>query len=240
MCQNKVAERIQKVLARHGFGSRRACEELITKERVKVNGVVAILGGRIDVARDELRVDDVVIGVSPELVYYLLNKPKGVISTVDDPQQRSTVVDLVPPLPRVFPVGRLDADTEGLILLTNDGDLAYRLTHPSFGVEKEYLAQLDSRPSRGALRQLRQGVDLADGTTAPAKVSLLDDRILKIVIHEGRNRQIRRMCEALGHRVLLLVRTRIGPLTDHRLSVAHWRSLEPLEIRQLQSLSWAR
>lgn len=240
MSQNNLAQRLQKVLARHGFGSRRTCEELIATGRVKVNGVVAKLGCRVDVAGDEVRVDDVVIGVSPGLVYYLLNKPKGVVSTVVDPQKRSKVVDLVPPSPQVFPVGRLDADTEGLLLLTNDGELAHRLTHPSFGVEKEYLAQLNSRPSRGALRQLREGVELADGKTAPATVSLLDDVVLKIVIHEGRNRQIRRMCEALGHGVLRLVRTRIGPLTDRSLGVADWRNLEPSEIRQLQSLTSPR
>src|SRR5690606_14496119 len=159
------------------------------------------------------------------LVHYLLNKPAGVITTASDPQGRPTVVSLVPPEPRVFPVGRLDADSEGLLLLTNDGDLAHRLTHPSLGVDKEYLVEVDGEPHRGALRRLREGVELADGLTAPAKVALLGDRTLRITIHEGRNRQMRRMCEAVGTPVQRLVRTRIGPLRDRRLAPGEWRPL---------------
>ncbi len=232
-------ERLQKVLARAGVASRRASEDLIEEERVTVNGEIAILGRRVDVHADVVAVDGVPIGVRPGRVYYLLNKPAGVVTTSDDPQGRQTVVDLVPDAIRVFPVGRLDFDTEGLLLLTNDGELTHRLTHPSFGVDKEYLAHVGGTPSRGALRSLRQGVELDDGVTAPARVSLLDDNILRIVIHEGRNRQVRRMCEAVGHPVKRLVRTRIGPLVDRSLAPAAWRELSQTEVRELERAAGA-
>ena len=144
------------------------------------------------------------------------------------------MVEIVPNEPRVFPVGRLDAETEGLLLLTNDGELTHRLTHPSFGVDKEYLAEVDGSPSRGAIRRLREGVELDDGPTAPAKVSLVSPTVLRIVIHEGRNRQVRRMCDAVGHPVVRLVRTRIGPLSDTELAPGQWRSLTRDEIRTLE------
>jgi 23S rRNA pseudouridine2605 synthase len=174
------------------------------------------------------------IGVREGLVHYLLNKPAGVVTTASDPQGRPTVVELVPAEPRVFPVGRLDASTEGLLLLTNDGDLAQRVAHPSHGVEKEYLAEVEGTPSRGALRRLREGIDLDDGRTAPAKVALLGDGLLRITIHEGRKRQVRRMCAAVGHPVRRLVRTRIGPLTDPRLPPGRWRRLRQSEVRALE------
>ena len=148
-------ERLQKVLALAGLGSRRACEELIEAGRVTVNGEVAVLGRRVETAHDLVEVDGVAIGVAPGLVHYLLNKPRGVVSTAADTHGRPTVVGLVPAEPRVHPVGRLDTDTEGLLLLTNDGELTHRLTHPSFGVEKEYLVEVEGVPSRGALRRLR-------------------------------------------------------------------------------------
>jgi 23S rRNA pseudouridine2605 synthase len=144
------------------------------------------------------------------------------------------VVELVPDEPRVFPVGRLDADTEGLLLLTNDGDLTHRLTHPSFGVEKEYLAHVEGEPSPAAVRRLREGIELEDGMTAPAKVALTAPNVLTITIHEGRNRQVRRMCEAVGHPVLRLVRTRIGPLVDRTLKPGEWRALTLDEVRALE------
>ena len=228
-------ERLQKVLARLGFGSRRACEELIAEGRVRVNGHTAVLGRRIDPHHDRVEVDGVAVGVRADLVYYLLNKPRGVVTTASDPQGRGAVVDLVPAEPRVFPVGRLDADTEGLLVLTNDGDLAHRLTHPSFGVEKEYLAEVEGHPSPGALRRLRHGVALDDGVTAPARVSLVEPRALRIAIHEGRNRQVRRMCAAVGHPVTRLVRTRIGPLADRGLRPGQWRPLTMAEVRALQA-----
>jgi 23S rRNA pseudouridine2605 synthase len=230
----REGERVQKVLARAGFGSRRACEVLIDEGRVTVNGTVVSLGARLDPEHDRLEVDGVPVSVRAGLVYYLLNKPAGVVTTADDPQGRRTVVELVPDEPRVFPVGRLDYDTEGLLLLTNDGDLTHRLTHPSFGVEKEYLVHVEGRPSRGALRQLREGVDLDDGRTAPAKVASPEPGVLRIVIHEGRNRQVRRMCDAVGHPVRRLVRTRIGPLTDHSLAPGTWRVLTTDEVRALE------
>jgi 23S rRNA pseudouridine2605 synthase len=227
-------ERLQKVLARAGFGSRRVCEDLIADGRVRVNGEVAELGARVDPTVDAVTVDEVPVGVRPGLVHYLLNKPAGVVTTAHDPQGRPTVVDLVPDDPRVFPVGRLDADTEGLLLLTNDGDLAHRLTHPSFGVEKEYLAEVQGRPGRGAVRALRDGVELDDGPTAPARVAQPAPNLLRIVVHEGRNRQVRRMCDAVGHPVLRLVRTRIGPLADPDLRPGAWRALTLDEVRALE------
>lgn len=231
---NTDGERLQKVLARLGFGSRRACEELIADRRVTVGGEVAVLGRRVDVDADEVAVDGSVVGIRPGLVHYLLNKPTGVITTADDPQGRPTVVAIVPSEPRVFPVGRLDADTEGLLLLTNDGALTHRLTHPSFGVEKEYLVSVKGEPSRAELRRLREGVELDDGMTAPARVTAVDDHLLRITIHEGRNRQVRRMCEAVDHPVVRLVRTRIGPLVDHKLKPGEWRELTREEVRSLE------
>lgn len=227
-------ERLQKVLARHGVGSRRACEELILAGRVTVNGDVAAVGRRIDPASDVVEVDGVTVGVAPGLVYYLLNKPAGVVTTAEDTHGRPTVVDLVPREPRVHPVGRLDMATEGLLLLTNDGRLTFGLTHPSRGVVKEYLAEVEGRPGRGAVRSLREGVELEDGRTAPAEVSLPAPNVLRMCIHEGRNRQVRRMCEAVGHPVVRLVRTRIGPLRDPKLPPGHWRELEMGEVRELE------
>ena len=181
-----------------------------------------------------MAVDGAPVGIRPDLVHYLLNKPTGVITTADDPHGRPIVVDLVPSDPRVFPVGRLDADTEGLLLLTNDGELAHRLTHPSFGIEKEYLVHVEGRPARGALRSLRDGVELDDGPTAPARVSLVEPDLLRLTIHEGRNRQVRRMCDAVGHPVRRLVRTRIGPLPVGRLQPGEWRVLDRDEVRALE------
>jgi 23S rRNA pseudouridine2605 synthase len=231
--------RLQKVLARAGFGSRRVCDDLIGDHQVTVNGEVAELGRRVDPEVDEVAVHGVRIGVRPGTVWYLLNKPTGVVTTADDPQGRPTVVSMVPEEPRVFPVGRLDLDTEGLLLLTNDGDVTHRLTHPSFGVEKEYLAEVQGEPSRGTLRRLRTGVELEDGMTAPAKASLVaagaeGTSQVRLTIHEGRNRQVRRMAEAVGHPVVRLIRTRIGPLTDPDLGPGAWRELTTEEVRALE------
>ena len=229
-------ERLQKVLAQRGYGSRRVCEDLIEAGRVTVNGEIAVLGRRIDAEQDLVEVDGHYVGVRPDLVYYVLNKPTGVVTTAKDPQGRRTVVELVPPEPRVFPVGRLDYDTEGLLLLTNDGELTNRLTHPRYGIEKEYLAEVEGIVSAGSLRRLRDGVELDDGMTAPAKVSQPDRGVLRIAIHEGRNRQVRRMCEAVGHPVVRLVRVRIGPLADRRLAPGSWR---PLTLDELKALEQA-
>jgi len=230
-------ERLQKVLARAGLGSRRACEELIAAARVTVDGEVAVLGRRVDPDSARVAVDGVPVVTRADLVHYLLNKPARVVSTASDPEGRPTVVELVPAEPRVFPVGRLDWDTEGLLVLTNDGDLTQLLTHPSHGVEKEYLAEVDGVPSRATLRRLREGVELDDGTTAPAKVQLVQDRgdhaAVALTIHEGRNRQVRRMLEVVGHPVRRLVRVRIGALTDPSLAPGEWRRLTPAEVRAL-------
>jgi 23S rRNA pseudouridine2605 synthase len=227
-------ERLQKVLAQRGLGSRRACEELVAEGRVTVNGEVALLGRRVDIEVDRIEVDGAPLAVRPGLTYYLLNKPRGVVTTLADPQRRPIVTDFVPTEPRVFPVGRLDADTEGLLILTNDGDLSHRLTHPSYGVEKEYTAEVAGRPSAAAVRMLREGVELEDGITAPAKVALAPPNLLRITIHEGRNRQVRRMCEAVGHPVRRLVRIRVGPISDRRLKPGTWRELSMVEIRALE------
>jgi 23S rRNA pseudouridine2605 synthase len=202
---------------------------------------VAALGRRIDTASARVEIDGVLVPVAPDLVYYLLNKPDDVITTADDPQGRPTVMSLVPAEPRVFPVGRLDRHTEGLLVLTNDGALAQVLTHPSHGVAKEYVAEVaGGTPAPGALRALRQGVELSDGLTAPAEVGVLAPGVLRIVIHEGRNRQVRRMCDAIGHRVLRLVRTRIGPVRDTTLGPGEWRALEPDEVRALAAAAGPR
>lgn len=227
--------KLQVVLARAGLGSRRACEDMVAGGRVLVNGDTAQLGRRVDPEVDRLAVDGVPVSVRHGLVHYLLNKPAGVVSTAADTHGRPTVVDLVPAQPRVFPVGRLDADTEGLLLLTNDGDLAHHLTHPSYGVEKEYLAQVAAAPTAAALRRLRTGVELEDGVTAPARVTLVPPDALRIVVHEGRKRQVRRMCEAVGCPVVRLVRTRIGPLAERRLRPGEWRELTPAEVRALEA-----
>ena len=202
---------------------------------MSVNGEPAGVGRRVDPNRDSVQIDGVPVPTRPGLLHYLLNKPRGVVSTASDPEGRPTVVSLVPDEPRVYPVGRLDTDTEGLLVLTNDGDLTHRLTHPSFGVPKEYLAQVKGRPAPTAIRQLREGVVLDDGPTAPAKVALVAPTTLRIVIHEGRNRQVRRMCEAVGHPVTRLIRTRIGPISDQRLSPGEWRLLSVDEVRALNA-----
>ena len=231
--EEPVGERLQKVLSRSGLGSRRVCEDLIEHRRVRVNGEIAELGRRVDAERDAITVDGAPVGTRAGLVYYLLNKPRGVVTTADDPQGRPTVVQLVPNDPRVYPVGRLDADTEGLLLLTNDGELTHRLTHPSFGVEKEYLAEVSGSPSPKALRMLRDGIDLDDGMTAPAKAVLVAPGLVRIAIHEGRNRQVRRMLEAIGHPVVRLARTRIDRLADRSLKPGAWRELTAKEVRGL-------
>ncbi|MGZ6926772.1 MAG: pseudouridine synthase [Acidimicrobiia bacterium] len=237
MTDPPTGTRLQKVLADAGIGSRRASEALIEARRVTVNGEVAVLGRRVDPEVDAIAVDGVPVPTRAGLVYYLLNKPRHVVSTADDPEGRPTVVAMVPAEPRVYPVGRLDWDTEGLLILTNDGELTHRLTHPSFGVPKEYLAEVEGIPTRAALRRLRDGVALDDGVTAPAQVALGaaqgDTSALTIVIHEGRNRQVRRMAEAVGHPVRRLIRTRIGPVTDRNLKPGEWRVLRGDEVRAL-------
>ena len=228
-------ERLQKVLAAAGVASRRYVEEMVRQGRIRVNGRAARIGQRIDPDVDAVEVDGTAISLRSDLVHYLLNKPSGVVSTASDPQGRPTVLDGLPVEPRVYPVGRLDMDSEGLLLLTNDGDLARRVMHPSSGCEKEYLAAVDGRIDRAALSTLRRGVELSDGLTAPARVSSPQRGMLRIVLTEGRNRQVRRMCAAVGLTVTRLVRTRVGPLRDVRLQPGEWRELSKAELRSLEA-----
>ncbi len=236
MKDGESRERLQKVLARAGIASRRASEEMIRAGRVTINGQVAIVGDKA-IDSDRIELDGIPILRDPNLVHYLVHKPRDVVSTVRDTDGRPTVVDLVPRTIRVYPVGRLDADSEGLIILTNDGDLTHRLTHPSFGVAKEYLVHVEGTPNRSTLRALREGVQLEDGLSAPAEVSAPDEGLLKLTIHEGRNRQVRRMCAAVGHPVVRLVRVRIGPIKDPSLKAGSWRVLSGEEIRSLYRAS---
>jgi 23S rRNA pseudouridine2605 synthase len=226
-------ERLQKVLASAGYGSRRVCELLIQEGRVTVDGNTAVLGNRVSVETQIIRVDGVIAPTAPSKIYFLLNKPTGVVTTAHDPHGRPTVLEMVDSPVRIFPVGRLDMNTEGLLLLTNDGLLSHLLIHPSSGILKEYLARVEGDPSPASIRRLRQGVLLDDGMTAPAQVSRVSEGLLRIAIHEGRNRQVRRMCAAVGHEVTRLVRTRIGPLSDATLSPGMYRTLSTLEVKKL-------
>ena len=230
-------ERLQRALARAGLGSRRACEELIAAGLVTVNGRVATLGDRVDPERDEVRVRGHRVNVNPRLRTFALHKPAGVTTTMRDPHAASDLRRYLPRGPRVVPVGRLDRDTEGLLLLTNDGELANRLMHPRYGVEKEYRVLVEGRLSDQALDRLRRGVILDDGVTSPARVDVLgresDRTWLRVVLHEGRKRQIRRMIAAVGGRVERLVRVRLGPLRIGKLRPGQHRPLTPVEVQTL-------
>jgi 23S rRNA pseudouridine2605 synthase len=231
-------ERIQKVLARAGIASRRAIEEMIVRGRIRVNGGRVELGRRIDVSKDLVEVDGSRVPLSADLVYYLMNKPPGVVTTADDDEGRETVIDLLDDVDvRVYPVGRLDLDSEGALLLTNDGDLALRLTHPRFGVSKTYLAEVEGSVKDRTVRQIARGVELDDGVTGPAQARLVDrgpgGTLIEISVSEGRNRQVRRMLESVGHPVRRLVRIAIGPLMLGRLKPATYRRLKPEEVREL-------
>jgi 23S rRNA pseudouridine2605 synthase len=226
--------RLNAFLARSGVASRRRADDLIRAGRVRVNGAPGQLNtvvGRHDVVEvDERRVQ------LQALAYVLLHKPAGVVTTARDPQRRATVVELVPAEPRVVPVGRLDADTTGALLLTNDGDLAHRLAHPRYGVPKVYEADVEGRPSADALARLRDGVELEDGVTAPAEVRRLGPSRIELTLHEGRNRQVRRMCEAVGHPVLRLHRSRYAGLRLGKLEPGGWRELTKKEVSELRTL----
>jgi 23S rRNA pseudouridine2605 synthase len=272
------AIRLQKVLSQAGVASRRAAEKLIEEGRVSVNGhTIREMGVKANPAVDDIRVDGRRLRAPERHRYILLNKPTGVVTTRSDPQHRQTVVDLLQGVREyVYPVGRLDYDSEGLLLLTNDGDLAARLTHPRHEVERTYEAYVSGTPDHNAIEQLRRGIPLDGRRTMPAEVKLLSrgpaphkgvpyerrkggphdtraaaprkaaaaDRrvngVLLITIREGRNRQVRRMCEAVGHPVRKLRRVRIGPITDRRLRVGEWRDLSLQEVRLLKSLVEAR
>jgi len=234
-----MGERLQKVLAHAGIASRRKCEEIIRQGRVAVNGqVVTELGAKVDPERDTITVDGHRIDVAEEYTYIALHKPAGVITTANDPWGRPSVLDLVDVETRVYPVGRLDANSEGLVLLTNDGALTHQLTHPSFEHPKEYHVLVAGRPSRAALERLRAGVRLEDGLTAPAQVDVLrregEDTWLRMILHEGRKRQIRRMADAVGHPVRRLIRVGIGPIRLGDLAPRRWRHLGRREVAQLR------
>jgi 23S rRNA pseudouridine2605 synthase len=229
--------RLQKVLARAGVASRRKVEDLIVAGRVRVNGQRAELGRRVDVSKDKVEVDGNRVPLDPELVYYLLNKPAGTVSTASDPEGRPTVIDLVPVAARIWSVGRLDVDTEGALLLTNDGELTERLTHPRHGVPKTYLARVPPGLPGRALKDLLGGVELEDGPARAQAVRLVERGpggvLVEVTVGEGRNRMVRRMFESIGTRVDRLVRTSIGPLMLGRLKPGQFRRLGPAEVNAL-------
>lgn len=235
-------ERLQKVLAHAGVASRRKAEELMQQGRVEVNGqIVTELGTTVDPDRDSIRVDDRPVRVDAvDWRYLVLNKPTDVISTVRDPYGRTTVVDLIPDdvNERLVPVGRLDADSDGLLLLTNDGALVNRLTHPRYEHEKEYRVAVEGQPNGEILQTLRDGVDLADGPTLPADVWIAgtddDHTVIGMILREGRNRQIRRMMDAVGHPVARLTRVRMGPIELGDLAEGEVRELSDQEVRWLR------
>jgi len=228
--------RINRYLAMCGIASRRAADDLVRAGRVKINGeVVTNLATRVDPERDVVEFDGRVVRPQEQTVYVLLNKPRGYITTAKDEKNRPTVLDLVKLPQRVFPVGRLDADTEGALILTNDGALAYRLAHPRYGVEKVYHAVLD-RPVRDAdLERLRQGVEIETGRTSPCQARYLDDpRRVELILHEGKKRQVRRMFKALGYHVEELRRVSIGGISIDGVPVGQWRFLTGEEVRSLR------
>jgi len=234
-----VAERIrvQKAIARSGLMSRRAAEEAMVAGRVKINGRDVVLGDRVDPETDMVTIDGTPVPIAPGLETHLLYKPVGVISTADDPQGRVTVVDLVPSEQRLHPVGRLDADSEGLILVSNDGELTNRVTHPRYGITKRYLAEVEGDVKKVALKRLTTGVELEDGPARAESARVIDRRpgrtLVEVVMGEGRNREVRRMFDAVGHQVTRLVRTAIGPITDPGLKPGESRRLEAGEIKSL-------
>jgi 23S rRNA pseudouridine2605 synthase len=248
--RTQKGERLQKILSQAGVASRRAAEKLIAEGRVTLNGqTVREMGTKADLASDDIRVDGRRIKSAERLRYILLNKPAGYVTTRSDPQRRPTVIDLLHGVREyVYPVGRLDYDTEGLLLLTNDGDLAAKLTHPRHGVERTYEARVAGIPDRGAIDRLRTGIPLDGKRTLPAQVTLVnpgpakagrhvrDNRngVLVLTIREGRNRQVRRMCDAVGHPVRELRRIKFGSISERRLKPGMWRNLTDEEIGKLK------
>jgi 23S rRNA pseudouridine2605 synthase len=235
-------ERLQKILSQAGIASRRASEQLMREGRVTVNGAPATeLGTKADAARDDIRVDGRRVRPVERHRYLLLNKPRGYVTTRSDPERRPTVIDLVGAREYVYPVGRLDFDSEGLLLLTNDGELAARLTHPSHGVPRVYEVRVLGVPDARDLDRLSRGIVIEGRRTARSEVTMLPARrgaseaTLQITLHEGRNRQIRKMCEGIGHPVASLKRVAIGPIRDARLKTGQWRELTADEVKRLRS-----
>jgi 23S rRNA pseudouridine2605 synthase len=234
-----MEERIQKILSRAGLGSRRACEELITTGRVRVNGQVAVLGGKADPETDTILVDGRKVAAAEALVYIALNKPRGVLSAVEAPDPRPTVRSLVPIPGTLYPVGRLDVESEGLILLTNDGELANRLTHPRYGHEKEYRVLVARHPDKAQMEALRHGIVLEDGHRALPAVANFESSFgkgawLRIILREGRKRQIREMCALIGLPIVRIIRVRIGALYLGNLKPREWRVLTENEVLELK------
>lgn len=238
--ENPRGERLQKILSAAGIASRRAAEDLLRQRRVTVNGRIASLGDRASADLDDIRVDGKPIKLPADHLYLALNKPAGVVTTVADPQGRPTVMDLIEETRRVYPVGRLDKDTEGLLLLTDDGELANRLMHPSFEVEKTYVAEVTGAVDPQMPSRIAEGVDVGDPRPVKAGIRILDTKkgaqpitILEIKVHEGRKRVVRRMLEALGHPVVRLVRTEVGGIRLGRLAPGSYRNLTLDEVASL-------
>lgn len=234
-----MEERVQKILARAGYGSRRQCETLILQGRVKVNGKVASLGAKADPQKDRIFVDEQPIPLEPQLIYIALYKPRGVISAASSPHGGKTVCDFVDIPTRLFPVGRLDIESEGLILLTNDGELANRITHPRYGHEKEYRVLVAKRPEEEQLSAWRRGIVLSDGyRTQPVDVRIETatpkGAWLRVILREGRKRQIREMGALTGLPVIRIIRTRIGAVKLGNLKPGTWRYLTPIEVEKLK------
>lgn len=232
-------ERVQKVLARAGYGSRRSCEALIVEGRVRIDGQVVTLGQKVDTDSQTLSVDGTRVRMSENLVYLALNKPRGILSDTEDERGRRTVLDLVPHEGHLFAVGRLDLNSEGLVLLTNDGDLANRILHPRYGHEREYRVRVAGHPSGETLRAWERGIVLDGVRTAPAQVRVLKsdpaNTWLQVIMREGKKRQIRRVASSLGHPATALVRIRIGPIHLGSLSPGKWRELSHKEVDALRA-----
>lgn len=240
-----MEERLQKILAHSGFGSRRTCEDMILAGRVTVNGLVAKIGSKADINNDTIRLDGKIIKLKEEYKYIALNKPKGVLSAVSSPDPRPTVRDLIPIQGTLYPVGRLDVESEGLILLTNDGDLANQLTHPRYGHEKEYRVLVARHPDEKQISAWRHGVVLQDGyRSRPVQADIETysgkGTWMRVVMKEGRKRQIRDTCKQIGLPVVSIIRVRIGSLRLGNLRSGEWRYLTPVEIKDLKSKSSTR
>jgi 23S rRNA pseudouridine2605 synthase len=229
-------DRLQKILSQAGIASRRASEKLMLEGRVSVNGAtITELGTKADLSRDDIRVDGRRVKAPERHRYLLLNKPRGYVTTRSDPEKRATVLDLLKSVREyVYPVGRLDYDSEGLLILTNDGDLAARLTHPRHGVPRVYEARLLGTPDAHDLGRLAKGVTIDGKRTEPAHVVVIGPGHLRITVHEGRNRQIRKMCDAIGHPVKALRRIAVGPIRDAKLKPGQWRELTTQEVERLR------
>jgi pseudouridine synthase len=235
-------ERLQKILSQAGIASRRASEKLMLEGRVSVNGAtVTELGTKADLAHDDIRVDGRRIRAAERHRYLLLNKPRGYMTTRSDPQKRATVLDLIHGVREyIYPVGRLDYDSEGLLILTNDGDLAARLTHPRHGIPRVYEARVLGEPDAHDIHRLARGVTIDGRRTEPSEVSAIGPGHLRITVREGRNRQVRKMCEAIGHPVTELRRIAVGPIRDPKLKLGHWRELTGQEVERLKKAASGR